>query len=408
MEGFAAGTVGGCDLSLAVSSGALLLHHLLHHLADLGGIGLWSSLSVSGGRTSESIVVDLLEHGELRSDLVVDIGGALLQSLPLSTHLHELLRLLHIGESALLGISEDLLGLDLVLLVGLHVAREVDDFLGDRLDPRSLWTRALLLLCVFFLAFLLLIIIALLRLFTVFLLLLLRGFTALSLLSLLGIERGQLGLLHVAREALALSLDSLLELLLEDVLCDEPLSFPLSLLVLRRLLLELLLNAKKALLQHDILVLGRALQRLLHYAFNHLLVPLDLELSVSDTRHILHHLLLRLHHELLALLRVHSADLEIVFLVLLHAALQRAQVVVNHEAVDRELLLGLELEDAGDCEVQRHSSHQPLDHVEEDLDQRYLIDQDALLLAAIDMSHVLAYAELGELSGISQHHHVLL
>ena len=89
--------------------------------------------------------------------------------------------------------------------------------------------------------------------------------------------------------------------------------------VLLRLLLELFLDVQKALLEHMIVVLGRTLKWLSHDAFDHFFVALDFELTIYDARHVLLHLLLSLHHELLSLNRVHPSDLEIVFFVLFHA-----------------------------------------------------------------------------------------
>jgi len=93
-----------------------------------------------------------------------------------------------------------------------------------------------------------------------------------------------------------------------------------------------------------VVVLAGTLQGLSHDALYHFLVAFDLELSIHDARHILLHLFLSLHHQLLALNWVHPSDLEVVIFVLFHASLERGEVVVDHEAVDWELFFGLQLE----------------------------------------------------------------
>ena len=192
------------------------------------------------------------------------------------------------------------------------------------------------------------------------------------------------------------------------VLRNEALSLLLNLPVLVRLLLQLLLNQHQALLKNSVIILRGALQRLLHDALDHLLVALDFELSVGDSGHVVHELLLSLHHERLALLWVHSPHLEVILLVLLHAALERGKIVVDHKAIDRELLLGLKLENARDGKVQRHAAHQSLDHVQQDLRQVHLVDQNALLLRSVDVGCVLTDAQSLQLFGIPQICHVLL
>lgn len=157
-----------------------------------------------------------------------------------------------------------------------------------------------------------------------------------------------------------------------------------------------------------IIVLGRTCQGLLHDSFDHLLVAFDLELAVGDAIHILHHLLLRLHHELLTLYRVHLAHSVVLLLVLLHSALQRRQVVVDHQSIHWELLLCLQFEDSKDGEIKSHSSHQSFDHVDKDLDEFYLIDQDAFLLRSVNVRAKLADIELCALIRAPQISHVLL
>ena len=76
-------------------------------------------------------------------------------------------------------------------------------------------------------------------------------------------------------------------------------------------------------------------------------------------------------------------------LVFLEPLLERREVVVDHHAVDYELLLGLEFEDAGHCEIQGHSLHEALQDVQRDLDQVDLVDEYLLHLAAVDEGEVL-------------------
>ena len=102
------------------------------------------------------------------------------------------------------------------------------------------------------------------------------------------------------------------------------------------------------------------------------------------------HFLCGFLHESLATGWVHSSHLEVIFFILFHAAFERSQVVVDHEAVDWELLLGLQLKHSSYSKVQCHATHQPLDHVKQYFDQGDLVDQDALLLSPVDICTVLA------------------
>lgn len=150
------------------------------------------------------------------------------------------------------------------------------------------------------------------------------------------------------------------------------------------------------------------MQGLLHDALNHLLVALDLELAISHARHVLHHLLLSLNHEFFALLRVHVSHLEVLLLILLHASFERGQIVVNHESIHGELFLGLKLEDSCDGEVERHSTHESLDHVQQNLDQVDLIDQNPLLLRSVDVRGVNSDRKRFQFDWVTQISHVLL
>ena len=152
-----------------------------------------------------------------------------------------------------------------------------------------------------------------------------------------------LSLAHVACETLSLSVDRLLELLLENILSDEFFSLSLNLCIFLLLAFQLLLDLKKSILEHHIVVLGRGLQWLVHNTIDHFLVAFDFELTVGDSGHVLHHLLLGLHHESLSAFWVLASHLEIVLLIFLHSTLERRQVIVNHEAVDREIFLCFEL-----------------------------------------------------------------
>ena len=128
---------------------------------------------------------------------------------------------------------------------------------------------------------------------------------------------------HIAGKTLTTSANGFLQLLLENVLGHEFLSLALYLSIFRLLTFQLLLDHLQSLLKHNVVILSGGLQRLLHDSFNHFLVPFDFELTISDTGHVLHHFLLRLHHELLALDRVLSTHLEIVVFIFLHSTLQR-------------------------------------------------------------------------------------
>ena len=119
------------------------------------------------------------------------------------------------------------------------------------------------------------------------------------------------------------------------------------------------------------------------------------------------HFLLSLLHELLATSWVHPSHLKVILFVLFHAAFERRQVIVYHEAIDWELLLGLQLKDSGYGKVQCHTTHQSFDHVKQDFDQSDLVDQDALLLSPVDIGGVLAACQSLELCWASQIVHVL-
>ena len=119
------------------------------------------------------------------------------------------------------------------------------------------------------------------------------------------------------------------------------------------------------------------------------------------------HFLLSLLHQFLTTGWVHSSHLKVIFFVLFHAAFERSQVIVYHEAIYWELLLGLQLKDSGHSKVQRHATHQSFDHVEQDFDQSDLVDQDALLFGPVDVSGELATCQSLDLCWASQIAHVL-
>ena len=119
------------------------------------------------------------------------------------------------------------------------------------------------------------------------------------------------------------------------------------------------------------------------------------------------HFLLSLLHEFLATSWVHPSHLKVILFVLFHAAFERSQVIVYHEAIDWELLLSLQLKDSGHGKVQCHATHQSFDHVKQDFDQSDLVDQNALLLSPVDIGGVLAACQSLELCWVSQIVHVL-
>ena len=82
-------------------------------------------------------------------------------------------------------------------------------------------------------------------------------------------------------------------------------------------------------------------------------------------------------------------ELQILLLVLSEAVLKGSEIVVYHHPVDNELFLGLEFEDAGHGEIEGHPLHQPLNYVNDYLDQVDLVDQDLLHLGAVHKREVL-------------------